>query len=74
MKLSLSDRLLACAGFVHPGDRVADVGCDHGYLGIYLLATGSRPALPPGDFWIEERARDRYAMPRLVERLLETLP
>ena len=37
MKLPLSARLLACAGFVAPGDRVADVGCDHGYLGIYLL-------------------------------------
>ena len=40
MKLPLSDRLLACAGFVHPGDRVADIGCDHGYLGIYLLQRG----------------------------------
>ena len=37
MKLPISDRLLACAGFVAPGDRVADVGCDHGYLSIYLL-------------------------------------
>ena len=37
MNLPISDRLLACAGFVNPGDRVADVGCDHGYLGIYLL-------------------------------------
>lgn len=37
MKLPLSNRLLACCGFVHPGDRVADVGCDHGYLGIHLL-------------------------------------
>lgn len=40
MKLPLSDRLLACAGFVAPGDRVADVGCDHGYLGIHLLTKG----------------------------------
>ena len=38
MKLPISDRLLACAGFVHPGDRVADIGCDHGYLSIYLLS------------------------------------
>lgn len=38
MKLPLSDRLLACCSFVNPGDRVADVGCDHGYLSIYLLA------------------------------------
>ena len=40
MKLPLSDRLLACCGFVRPGDRVADVGCDHGYLSIHLLQTG----------------------------------
>lgn len=37
MKIPLSDRLHACAGFINQGDRVADVGCDHGYLGIYLL-------------------------------------
>lgn len=40
MKLPLSTRLLACADFISPGDRVADVGCDHGYLGIYLLTNG----------------------------------
>lgn len=40
MKLPLSNRLLACCGFVRPGDRVADVGCDHGYLGIHLLKNG----------------------------------
>ena len=37
MTIPISDRLLACAAYVNPGDRVADVGCDHGYLGIYLL-------------------------------------
>ncbi len=40
MKIPLSPRLLACAGFVAPGDRVADIGCDHGYLSIYMLAQG----------------------------------
>ena len=40
MKLPLSQRLLACAGFVKGGDRVADIGCDHGYLGIHLLKNG----------------------------------
>ena len=40
MKLPISDRLLSCAGFVHPGDRVADIGCDHGYLSIHLLTQG----------------------------------
>ncbi|MBQ8359240.1 MAG: SAM-dependent methyltransferase [Oscillospiraceae bacterium] len=40
MKLPISDRLLACAGFVSPGSRIADVGCDHGYLSIHLLTNG----------------------------------
>ena len=40
MKLPISDRLLACAGFVPRGSRVADIGCDHGYLSIHLLTKG----------------------------------
>ena len=40
MKLPISDRLLACANFVKKGDRVADIGCDHGYLSIHLLTNG----------------------------------
>ena len=40
MKLPISTRLLACAGFVRRGDRVADIGCDHGYLSIHLLTNG----------------------------------
>ena len=40
MKLPLSNRLLTCCQLVHPGDRVADIGCDHGYLGVYLLKNG----------------------------------
>ena len=37
MNIPLSKRLKACCDFVHSGDRVADIGCDHGYLSIYLL-------------------------------------
>ncbi|MBR4109093.1 MAG: SAM-dependent methyltransferase [Oscillospiraceae bacterium] len=40
MRIPLSPRLLSCSSFVHTGDRVADIGCDHGYLGIYLLTEG----------------------------------
>ncbi|MBP3683998.1 MAG: SAM-dependent methyltransferase [Oscillospiraceae bacterium] len=40
MKIPLSTRLLACCNYIKPGDRVADIGCDHGYLGIYLLTKG----------------------------------
>lgn len=35
--MQLSKRLMACCQYVRPGDRVADVGCDHGFLSIYLL-------------------------------------
>ncbi len=38
MNLPISNRLLACCNFVAKGDRVADIGCDHGYLGIHLLS------------------------------------
>lgn len=40
MNIPLSDRLRACCNFIVPGDRVADVGTDHGYLGIWLLTQG----------------------------------
>lgn len=37
MHIPLSNRLKACCSMITPGDRVADIGCDHGYLGIHLL-------------------------------------
>ena len=40
MKIPLSPRLRACCKFIKVGDRVADVGTDHGYLGIWLLREG----------------------------------
>ena len=49
MKLPLSNRLLACASFVAPGDRVADVGCDHGYLGMHLLQSGIASSIIASD-------------------------
>lgn len=41
MKLPISKRLLCCASMVQPGSRVADIGTDHGYLGIYLLQSSA---------------------------------
>ena len=49
MKIPLSTRLLACCRFVNPGDRVADIGCDHGYLGIHLLREGIASSMIEAD-------------------------
>lgn len=41
--MELSDRLLAVASMVTEGNKVADVGCDHGYIPIYLVKNGISP-------------------------------
>ncbi len=41
----LSRRLQALAEMVTPGCRVADVGCDHGFLSIYLVSKGISPGV-----------------------------
>ena len=40
MSIPISSRLRACARLVPRGARVADVGADPGYLGLWLLAEG----------------------------------
>ena len=49
MKIPLSDRLRACAEFIAVGSRVADIGCDHGYLGIHLLKNGIASSMIESD-------------------------
>ena len=39
----LSERLRMLAAMVTPGYRLADVGCDHGFLSIYLVQAGICP-------------------------------
>lgn len=43
------------------------------YADFYLLEASSRPPLPADYIWIPEADIDNYAVPRLVELLLETL-
>lgn len=47
--VQLSRRLQALADMVTPGNKVADVGCDHGFLSIYLVQQGISPKVYAGD-------------------------
>ncbi len=40
---------------------------------FFLLETETRPRLPDGYQWIDEAELDSYALPRLVEKLMEAL-
>lgn len=42
-KIVLSERLGAVAAMVTEGNRVCDIGCDHGFVPIYLLQQGISP-------------------------------
>ena len=43
------------------------------YADFWLWQPAECPQLPSGYFWIEEAELDRYAKPRLVEKLLSVL-
>lgn len=42
--MQLSKRLSAVAGLVTRGNRLVDVGCDHGYLPVYLYLNHMIPS------------------------------
>ena len=68
-------RLLAIANMVTEGNRLADVGCDHGYLSIYLVSKKKVPSaiamdVRPGPL---SRAREnisRYGLEDYIETRL----
>lgn len=41
--VGLSKRMQAVADMVSPGSRVCDVGCDHGYVSVYLVQKKTAP-------------------------------
>ncbi|MCC8082157.1 MAG: class I SAM-dependent methyltransferase [Lachnospiraceae bacterium] len=71
MRMQLSGRMSALAALVTPGHRLADVGCDHGYIPIYLCRTDIIPSaiamdVRPGPLG---RARENIAAYGLQERI-----
>ena len=72
MNIPLSPRLQVCAGFVAPGERVADIGCDHGYLGIHLLQSGKASHViaadvVPGPLSAARRNAEKYGFSDQME-------
>ncbi len=42
--IKLTNRLQQIADLVKKGDRIVDVGCDHGYIPVYLVKNGICPS------------------------------
>lgn len=79
---TLGPRLQKCADFVREGTRVADIGTDHGYLGIWLLKTGRAGAalgadVNPGPLQAAAENAVKYGVPletRLSDGFAECVP
>lgn len=80
-KVALSRRLQMLADMVTPGNRLVDVGCDHGYLAISLVGSGICPRaiamdvregpLAAAKAHIAEYGLDEYIEVRLSDGLAE---
>lgn len=69
--MELSARLEAVAGMVTKDNRVCDVGCDHGYISIYLVKNGISPYVYAMDVnkGPLERAAEHIAMYGLKDKI-----
>ena len=77
--MKLSDRLEMIASFVEHGNRLADIGTDHGYVPIYLVQTGRVPSALAMDvrkgplLRAEEHIREAGLSGRIQTRLSDGL-
>ncbi len=63
-EIRLTPRLLAAAELVEPGERVADVGTDHGYLPVWLRQRGRSPRVIASDLRPDPLASARASAAR----------
>lgn len=59
MQVPLSARLTACAALIPRGAHLADIGADHGYLGIYCLKNGVASRVVASDLRAQPLAQAR---------------
>lgn len=69
--MKLSKRLETVASMVTKGNRAADVGCDHGFVPIFLVESGISPLavaadVRPGPL---SRAKEHIKEHRLEEKI-----
>lgn len=69
--MKLSGRLMCCAEQVPEGARVADIGCDHGYLTIFLLQSGKATFVHASDLRVKplQRAMENARRFGVADRL-----
>ena len=67
----MSDRLKAVAKMITPGIPVADIGCDHAYLPIWLARENVSPYIIASDINAGpiDRARENIEDAELLERI-----
>ena len=69
--MQLSKRLSAVAGFVTPGYKVADVGCDHAFTSIYLVANHISPQVIAMDVNLPHwRAKENIEKYKVEDRII----
>lgn len=77
--IALSQRLSTIASLVTPGNRLVDVGCDHGFLSIWLVQQGIVPSaiasdVRPGPLSrAEEHVRENGLQDKIETRLSDGL-
>ncbi len=72
--MQLSKRLQRIADFIHPGERIVDVGTDHAYIPIWLLLNGivtdaAATDIRSGPLDLARRDTERYGVAQRLKLL-----
>lgn len=72
-RIDISQRLISIADMVTPGNTFCDVGCDHGFLAIYLVTNKNAPSGIASDINIGPLSAAReHIKQRNLDNIIET--